>query len=258
VNNVAPSVGPITAPIEPVHVGIEITTTASFTDPGILDTHTALWDWGDDSTSNGTVTETGGSGEVTGFHVYDTPGVYTITLDVTDKDGGMGSGQFQYVVVYDSFGGFVTGSGWIASPEGAYTADPSLVGDGKFGFVSKYQKGASIPTGQTSFRFKVADLDFDSETYEWLVVAGAKAQYKGTGTINTEGSYKFMLKAFDADVNENDNLETDLFRIKIWSEDQNGDEVVIYDNGLGEDFQDENPETGMTEIIRGAIVVHRE
>jgi len=39
VNNVAPSVGPITAPLDPIEVGTEISASADFTDPGVLDTH---------------------------------------------------------------------------------------------------------------------------------------------------------------------------------------------------------------------------
>jgi hypothetical protein len=32
------------------------------------------------------------------------------------------------------------------------------------------------------------DVTDQCSAYEWLVVAGAKAQYKGTGTINGSGS----------------------------------------------------------------------
>ena len=55
VQNVAPTAGTITAPVDPVQVGTEINAGASFTDPGTPDTHTAIWDWGDNSTSAGTV-----------------------------------------------------------------------------------------------------------------------------------------------------------------------------------------------------------
>ena len=57
VQNVAPTVGPITAPLDPVQVGTAIDASSSFSDPGVLDTHTAVWDWGDDSTSAGVVDE---------------------------------------------------------------------------------------------------------------------------------------------------------------------------------------------------------
>jgi hypothetical protein len=104
---------------------------------------------------------------------------------------------FRYVVVYDQDGGFVTGGGWINSPIEAYTADPTLEGKASFGFVSKYKKGADTPSGNTEFQFKAGDLNFHSNDYDWLVIAGAKAQYKGTGTINGAGSYGFKLFAID-------------------------------------------------------------
>ena len=157
-------------------------------------------------------------------------GVYT--LDIGTKDVGVyavraAAGCLEaeaLIVVYDPTAGFVTGGGWIDSPEGAYTDEPSLVGKATFGFVSKYKKGATVPTGNTVFDFHVASLKFHSDTYHWLVVnqGGTNAQFKGTGTINGQGSYKFMLWAGDDD--------PDTFRIKIWTE-ENGVETVIYDNG---------------------------
>jgi len=247
VNNVVPTVGEITAPLDPLQVNTEIATSASFTDPGVLDTHTAVWDWGDGSTSPGTVSETDGSDSVTGSHIYATAGVYTVTLKVTDKDGSTGQSVFQFIVVYDPDAGFVTGGGWINSPEGAYTDDPSLAGKAKFGFVSKYKKGATTPTDETEFQFNVADLNFHSDNYAWLVIAGARAQYKGTGTINDEGEYGFMLVAIDDQVNGGGGV--DKFRIKIWDK---ATDQVIYDNKLGE-ADDSN---AVTELGGGSIVIH--
>src|SRR5207245_5617415 len=63
----------------------------TFTDPGVLDTHTATIAWGDNSTSTGTVTELNGSGSVVGTHVYADNGSYTITLSVRDKDNATGT-----------------------------------------------------------------------------------------------------------------------------------------------------------------------
>jgi PKD repeat protein len=244
VNNVAPTVGAITAPSEPIPVGDSISASADFTDPGSDDTHTAVWDWGDGTTTGETV-----SGyHVSGSHAYSTPGVYTINLTVTDNDGASASAIFQFVVVYDPKGGFVTGGGWIDSPETAYRADPSLTGKAHFGFISKYEKGATTPTGRTDFKFKAADLDFHSDTYDWLVIAGARAKYKGIGTINGIGNYGFMLSAVDGDLLGGD--QADKFRIKIWKSDT---KELVYDNQL--DAPDVAYPT--TDIGGGAIVVHK-
>src|SRR5687767_6200253 len=121
----------------------------------------------------------------------------------------------EYVVIYDPNGGFVTGGGWINSPAGAYTANPSLTGKAHFGFVSKYQKGASKLTGETEFQFRVVNFNFHSTSYDWLVVAGSKAQYKGTGTINGTGEYGFLLTATDGSLSSGGGA--DKFRIKIWT-----------------------------------------
>ena len=244
ITNVAPTVGTISAPVAPVQVNTAITSSATFTDPGTSDTHTAVWSWGDGTTSAGTVTETNGSGSVTGSHTYIAAGVHTVTLTVTDDDGGSGQSVFQFVVVFDPSVGFVTGGGWINSPAGAYAADPSLTGKANFGFVSRYRPGATVPEGQTEFRFSVANLNFHSSNYEWLVVGGARAQYKGTGTINGAGSYSFILTAIDGQVSGGGGV--DKFRIKIWGS------GVIYDNQTGaSDTADPT-----TQLEGGSIVIH--
>ncbi|HSL84209.1 MAG TPA: Calx-beta domain-containing protein, partial [Thermoanaerobaculia bacterium] len=63
---------------------------AAFTDPGVLDTHTATVDWGDGTVAEGSVTGAGGSGTVSSSHVYTAPGTYEVTVCVTDDDGGEG------------------------------------------------------------------------------------------------------------------------------------------------------------------------
>jgi hypothetical protein len=115
---------------------------------------------------------------------------------VTDNTGKTGQVS-RNVVVYDPSAGFVTGSGWIQSPAGAFKTDPTVVGRATFGFVSKYQKGAKVPTGNTEFHFQSANLDFHSDSYDWLVVGGARGQFKGTGMLNNSGGYQFLLTAVD-------------------------------------------------------------
>ncbi|RDV10390.1 PKD domain-containing protein [Pontibacter diazotrophicus] len=204
---------------------------------------TASWDWGDGSTSPGTIEGTA----ITGSHTYLEPGVNRVTLTVTDACGEADVEVFEYVVVYDPNGGFVTGGGWIDSPAGAYTADPSAFGKANFGFVSKYQKGATIPSGQTQFQFHAAGFNFHSTSYEWLVVSGHKAQYKGEGNVNGNSGYAFMLSAVDGAYNSSNPV--DRFRIKVWLK-SNGQ--VVYDNQMGSSEDAE----ATTALDKGSIVIH--
>jgi len=158
-------------------------------------------------------------------------------MEITNSDG-QGDEVTDYVL-YEPWigqGGMVTGGGWIDSPAGAYRAEPQLSGKATFGFVSMYKKGAAVPTGNTQFNFQVADLNFHSDSYDWLVIAGETARFKGLGTVNGEEGYRFMLWAGDGD--------PDTFRIKIWTEDNNV-ETVIYDNGMNQPIEG------------GNIVVHK-
>jgi hypothetical protein len=63
---------------------------AWFTDPGVLDTHTATIDWGDGTVEAGNVFQGRGSGTVRGAHTYLADGVYTVHVSVQDNDGGVG------------------------------------------------------------------------------------------------------------------------------------------------------------------------
>lgn len=247
VNNVAPVLEPIVAPPTPTAVRSTVNASAVFADPGTLDTHTAAWDWGDGSQSVGTVNETAGSGTASGQHIYNTPGVYTLTLTVTDKDGAVASTNYLYVVVYDPDGGFVTGGGWINSAAGAYEANPSLSGRATFGFNAKYQHGNNVPDGQTEFQFRVADLNFHSSSYEWLVVSGPRAQFRGEGTVNGQGGYRFMITAIDGQHSGGGGF--DKFRIRIWN-----DHGLVYDNQKG--TSDDGQLGDETKLGGGSIVIH--
>jgi hypothetical protein len=244
VSNVAPSILTLTLPIAPVAVGTTVNLAATFSDPGTADVHTALIDW-EDGTSSGTVTEATQS--VAGTHVYAVPGIYTVKLTVSDGTDS-DSESFLYVVVYDPSAGFVTGGGWINSP--AYACPVycnGATGKANFGFVSKYLKGATVPTGNTEFQFHAGNINFSSTLYEWLVVQGtSKATYKGEGTINGSGRYAFLLSAID-----NGNTG-DRFRIKIWDKVTN---AVVYDNQNASDGLADTADPTTT-IAGGSIVIH--
>ncbi|MCI0460501.1 MAG: PKD domain-containing protein, partial [Gemmataceae bacterium] len=255
--NVAPTVSLTGPPTGSVYaVGTPVTFTGTFTDAGTPDTHTAQWMF-DASSVAGTVTQGSGSGSVSNTYTFTTPGVYRVQLTVTDDDGGAGtattinttgSALDALVVLYDPNGGIVTGGGWIHSPAGAYTADPNLTGKANFGFVSKYRPGATTPSSQTEFQFKAGNLNFHCSSYEWLVVSGAKARFRGTGTVNGASGYSFELTAWDGQATGGGGV--DRFRIKIWQGNQGN--AVVYDNQLGApDGADPT-----TALGGGSIVIH--
>ena len=116
VKNASPVVTTITGPTS-IMPGQPFTLTAAFTDAGVLDTHTAVWNWGDNTSTPATIVEANGSGTATASHVYASTGPYTATVTVTDDDGASGTGTFlvtvsQFIYVLDpSASGAFTASG---------------------------------------------------------------------------------------------------------------------------------------------------
>jgi hypothetical protein len=244
VSNLPPVCAAVTVPGDPVMVGEPVSANSSFTDPGIADTHTAQWDWGDGDITAGVIAQSAGSGQVDGSHAYNEADVYTVSLTVTDDEGDNSTPcESPMVVVYDPSAGFVTGGGWIYSEPGSYVVDPGLEGKANFGFVAKYKRGQETPDGNTEFQFHAAGMNFHSSSYDWLVVTGSDyAMFKGLGTINGgtcdafgEDPYRFRVWAGDGD--------PDTFRIKIWCE-EDTEETVVYDNGMDQ------------AISSGSIVIH--
>lgn len=189
-------------------------------------------------------------------HFYDNgAGVLAVDLSILDANGNLVH-TWTLSDPTDIIGDTVGGNryGWFAYNYFPFLAIDNSVrkefsnptGKANFGFVSKYQKNASVPTGNTEFVFKTANLNFQSNVQDWLVVTGSNyAKFKGSGTINGELApndqpYKFQIWAGDG---TGDN-GGDTFRIKIWWEDSNAVEHVVYDNGMDQT------------IGGGSIVVH--
>jgi endonuclease G len=205
VSNIEPVISATTGPVTQLAVGTPATVSVTYSDAGAADTHTATFTWGDGSTSNVSC----GAGTCTASRIYAAAGVYSVSVVVSDDDGGTATSTFTGVVVYDNAAGFVTGGGWLATSSGKAT----------LAINAKYLKNAAIPTGNT--RFDVASSTFASTSYDWLVIAGTTAQLQGTGTIDSVGSYGFLAVATDAGA-------TDTFRLRVWDKTTG---ATVYDSG---------------------------
>jgi Ca2+-binding RTX toxin-like protein len=90
VNNVAPVITELVSSAPTVGDAGEaepVTISALFTDVGSLDTHTATIDWGDGITTAAIISESDGSGSITGAHAYSSGGIYDIEVTLADDDG---------------------------------------------------------------------------------------------------------------------------------------------------------------------------
>jgi hypothetical protein len=251
--NVPPVITGVTGPIGPLINGTPVTIKANFTDAGSADTHTppnggCVFTWDDGTTSAGLVSETNGSGSCQATHTYTNAGVYDVGVTVTDDDGASVASGFQFVVVFDPTDGYVNGSGSIMSVAGSYVPSPKLDGKARFGFHVRYSKGAMVPSGANTFKFRIADLSFQSTGFQWLVISGANAQFKGSGTVNGAGSYTFLITVVDGDQVGGGGI--DKYRFKLVD---NSTGQVVYDNVMGtsDDPDLANPQ----QITSGKVVI---
>lgn len=228
VNNVAPTVGTITAPVNEVAVNTAVTASAGFTDPGVLDTHTAVWDWGDGTTSNATVTESNGSGSVSNTHTYSVTGVYTVKLTVNDNNAGTGTKSYQYVYIYKptatgAFKNVVTYPSPLGADKNKPTAKGNVTLDLKFNYSGTNPAGTVGLTttllGDPSFQ------NFKSTSVSVFVISGKNAFVRGKGIVNGSGNYNFLITGKDVGTSS----FMDLVRIQII--DSTG--KVIYDTQAG-------------------------
>jgi hypothetical protein len=247
IDKTKPTTANLAANPNPVAINNGVTLSASLNDAG--GSNLAAADYSvNGSTASMLGAASGSSAAVSGaLPAFPSTGVYSVCVHARDVAGNVGADECLFLPVYDPNGGFVTGGGWINSSPGAYSADPLLAGKATFGFESRYQRGATVPSGDTQFQFRVANLNFRSTSYAWLVIAGARAQYRGTGTINGAGNYDFLLTAVDGEMPGGGGA--DRSRIKIW-----GAGGVVYDNQMGAD-DNADPTTALG---GGSVVIHVE
>jgi hypothetical protein len=229
--NLAPSITTVAGPASAVQLGSAATITVGYADPGTADTHTAVYTWDDGSSS----TVSCAAGVCSAARTYAAAGVYGVTISVSDDDGASVATSFNYVIVANVNGGFVTGGGWIMS---AGTKS-------HFNVDAKYKKGASTPTGNV--QFQAGAVTFASTSMSSLVVSGQNAQVRGSGTVNGAANYSYLVTVLDG----SNGGSADKFRIRIW---ETATGTTIYDNvaGASDDLDAANPQL----IGGGNLTVH--
>lgn len=204
-----------------------------------------VWNWGDGTTDTGYSPDA-----LSASHVYTQPGIYRIGVTVRDACGNSAAIVSEELMVVDRSGGFVTASGWIWSPAGAWKKNPALRGVATFNIVAAYKWGRDVPTGHLLFHFHGARLTFRSNLQKesHLFILGNRAILTGTGTINGQGSFRFLVSALDGEGKGFANM--DRFRIIIWDSDGN----IVYDNQPdGAGVYDEP----LSFVGGGAFIIHK-
>jgi hypothetical protein len=162
-------------------------------------THYAKWLIDGSTSAKGLLTEptTNKNGTVTGSYKFTTAGVYKLQMNVIDQNNvttyANTNGDIEeIVVIYDPNGGYTYGGGWFESQAGALVSDPTATGKASYGFTVNYFKTSTYPKGETQFEFKVGSLEFNALNFDYLVINGARAQFKGSGKV-TGGSERLCI-----------------------------------------------------------------
>lgn len=219
--NLAPALGSVKTGAAPVEVNATSMISVPFGDAGIADTHTAVIDWGDGNISTAEVSERQGAGTASGSHAYAQPGIYAVTISVTDKDGATASTRYESIVVIEPADGTIAGKGSFASVAGGMPGQSAAAGTANLQIKSDYKKRELI--GSLSFDLPSGNLRFDGNALEWMVINGERATVRGTGTINGAGSYSIEVTVIDGG---SARKSPDLVRVRIWD----AASKVIYDN----------------------------
>jgi predicted secreted protein len=223
-----------------ITAGDYITFKGIFTDPGIYDTHTATWNFGD-SSPEVTILAPDGNGIFTVGHSYFKSGEYTINLNVSDNNGGNGTDSLILEVIpisatididpntinKKSGGQWVTVYIELPAEYDVKNIDPKTVMindndkvlpimDPKYGFVSSENDyitdvdNDGIPERMFKFnRSDVASILDTGDSVEVTVIGGVKyknesdsdlADFVGTDTIKVMDKGKSIATRVDGNI----------------------------------------------------------
>jgi hypothetical protein len=183
---------------------------------------------------------------------------YTITTTCTDESGNATVKTSTVSVPFSLKGGTVvttntgglnpTGgagpviqasrSGWISVAPGYYRSNSEPGSQLKFDFKSKPANLTEPPT-QIPIEFRAGKMKFKASSSDCQKLSDSKVQFRGTGKVNGESGYNFILTVIDGQSLNGGGV--DKFRIKIWN-DKTGE--VVFDSQTG-DSDDAEPTTSV-------------
>jgi hypothetical protein len=168
-----------------------VTASATFTDPGLTETYSITWDWGDGTQTS--LYPAAGVRSVKATHTYSKSADYGVTLAIYDGDLVVDSAG---VAVYDP-ARTLTGSGTFASADTACRVSRScaVASTGTFSISAKYAKGATTPT--VSLTLTAKNFTFTSTSASWFVAADGTSGIVGTGKVNGQCGYTFGITVVD-------------------------------------------------------------
>jgi hypothetical protein len=150
-------------------------------------------------------------------------GMWEVCVRATDAASNTSLPTCTLLAVFDPDAGFVVGNGTFHSPPGAMHEDPDVEGSAEIGFVAAYRRGATVPSGRTSFVFQAGDFALESSDYDFLLVTGSdRVQLQGRAVIEGEGfavPVQFRVWASAAE---------QAVRVRVWGEVE-GQEITVYD-----------------------------
>ena len=122
--------------------------------------------------------------------------------------------------------GFVIGGGWFQSPAGAISQSPQVEEKAILALRAVQRKEDEHPKGNATLTIPRANFRFVSRQHEWMSVNENTAIIKGTGTLNREEGFSYVISVMD---NGSGRDPEDNYRIII----RNSEGEVVYDNQRG-------------------------
>jgi TolB protein len=146
-----------------------------------------------------------------------------------NRDGNWNIYFYEIETKKSSPSGFINGSGFIHSPLGAVVNDGSKSGRANFRLNARIKKGGELQ-GRAAFSFNYGNLDFQSTSFNQIIVSGNTAKVSGTGMVNGSGEYKFFICVVD-EKSTGRNRVADKYRLRIVD---TATQEVVYDNQMGD------------------------